>query len=229
MRTEIKKQLHTFSQNIGNQISKGEWWMLGGCSAILSILILTRYKVEHTEAYIIVLPLILIMGGIIILGFNSKNCLSGEIQPENIYHKSGIVLWYGGYVYLGILLVRLFLTVSNYAFLTELTGNEFLLFLIVILTALVEEFFFRKAILTFALPLEIHRKRSYGVLFFQSIFWAAFHFQYYDRPIQLMIVFLMGLYYGFLYSYSQNIWKPAILHALTNVIGLIYNFSIYLQ
>ncbi|WP_371803671.1 lysostaphin resistance A-like protein [Candidatus Lokiarchaeum ossiferum] len=230
MREAIKKRVMVFFENIRNQVSKKERWALAGSSIFLSVLVLTRYNVEHTEAYIIVLPLFLIFGGLCILGLNTKNKnLSNEVQSENLYWKSGRVLWYGGFIYLGILILRLFLTVNNLSYLFTLKANEFLLFIIVCISGLVEEFFFRKGLLTLGLPIENHRKMIYGLIFFQSLMWTVFHFQYYDRPLNLLVVFIMGLYYGFLYSYSQEFWKPALLHALTNIIGLIYNFSIYLQ
>ncbi|WP_371803282.1 CPBP family glutamic-type intramembrane protease [Candidatus Lokiarchaeum ossiferum] len=72
---------------------------------------------------------------------------------------------------------------------------------------------------------DVSQKKIIGMLFLQALIWAAFHRQYWDNPIQLILVFLLGAYLEVYYIFSQDIRKPIVIHCLINLVGLLDFYS----
>jgi len=58
---------------------------------------------------------------------------------------------------------------------------------------------------------------SAWAIFFSAIAFAFIHYRYRIYPAAFVALFLVGLFLGWSYAVSRNLWIPVILHALWNV------------
>ena len=88
-----------------------------------------------------------------------------------------------------------------------------------ILPALGEEFFFRGTLQR--ILANWFRNMHLGI-FITAICFSASHFQFYGFFPRL----LLGIYFGYLYYWSRNIWIPALAHFLNNTIAISLSFLV---
>ncbi len=143
------------------------------------------------------------------------------LRPTDFYAKSAQVLWFGGFLYFGISLARFLYLTPEYSFLQNLHWTDLLGFILICISAFSEELIFRWCLLTPCLQQKVSKKTMIIMTFLQALIWAAFHRQYWDNPVQLVMVFVLGIYFGVLYLFSQDIRKPIIIHCLINLVGIL--------
>lgn len=89
-----------------------------------------------------------------------------------------------------------------------------------VLPAIAEEFFFRGLIQK--LFVDWSKNIHIGILFTALLF-SAFHMQFYTFLPRL----IMGLYLGYLFVWSGNIWVPVIAHFINNSVGVVGIYLIH--
>lgn len=153
--------------------------------------------------------------------YHKKNLLHSRMG----YEKSTQILLLGGLFYFAIILGCFLYLTPDFGFLNALRWTEWLGFIFICISAFSEELIFRKCFLASCLRETISGKMKVFLVFLQSFIWTGFHFQYWDNPLQLILTFLFGIYFGMVFIFSQDIRKPIVIHCLINLVGLLDIYS----
>ena len=110
---------------------------------------------------------------------------------------------------------------SNLSAVRDLLANKSLIplvvFVIAVVPAIVEEFFFRRIIFSFLLS----ASRSFWIpAILSSLVFAGMH----NHLLSFIPIFLMGLALCFAYYTTKNIWISIGLHALNNTLAILVLF-----
>jgi membrane protease YdiL (CAAX protease family) len=100
-----------------------------------------------------------------------------------------------------------------------MAGLFFNLFVMAVIPAIGEEFFFRGVIQK---TLQQHLKNIHVAVWITAFIFSATHFQFYG----FIPRFLFGAYFGYLLVWSRSIWLPVMAHFVNNATIVIYYFII---
>ena len=91
----------------------------------------------------------------------------------------------------------------------------------VVIAPVVEEFIFRGFLYSQLSPTKLG---PWGAIALSSLLWTVIHFQY--EPKILLILFVFGLFLGYVRMAYQSLSLPIILHAINNIFafGMAYYF-----
>lgn len=89
------------------------------------------------------------------------------------------------------------------------------LFLIAVIPALGEEFFFRGVLQKYMIQWTRHT--FWGIMITAAIF-SAFHFQF----LGFIPRMFLGVLFGYIYVVTSNIWLPVLAHFINNSLGIAY-------
>lgn len=105
------------------------------------------------------------------------------------------------------------------AFLSTSTVGGFIinLIMIAIIPAIGEEFFFRGILLRL---FREWSKNAHVAVFISALLFSAFHLQFYGFVPR----FLLGVFLGYLFVISKNLWVPVFVHFVNNALAVIALF-----
>lgn len=178
------------------------------CSPLIYILNMFLENQNLIMGLFYMLFLSVFIGLIHLINYNRGKIISYKIKPLSISFLffSILIVW--------LLQTAVFLPLRYYIYPHKVFNSDvYFLLGALLIGPILEEIVFRNILLNSLL--NTHTKKI--AIIISSLIFAVIH----GNPFQIMIAFILGLFFGVVYSKNRNILHTIILHCFANIFGVL--------